>query len=110
MRLDELTVSLQTFEINLYQNKKQKEKNENGIALKKENGSAFEAEVKEVDFDDGEDLAESIARLSKNFNKVMKNMYRKGITPNYSDANNSQKNKAATSNLEAKMKKRGIQC
>ncbi|XP_024030940.1 uncharacterized protein LOC112094406 [Morus notabilis] len=60
IRLDELMGSLKTFEMNLSQNKKEKEISQ---------GIAFQAEVKDNVEEEDEDLEESLARLTKNFNR-----------------------------------------
>ncbi|XP_024023122.1 uncharacterized protein LOC112092104 [Morus notabilis] len=80
IRLDELMGSLRTFEMNLSQNKKEK-----GISQ----GIVFQAEVEDNVEEENEDLAESLAQLTKNFNK---------------------KNKGATNSSNDKKKNREIQC
>jgi len=97
MKLDELMGSLRTFEMNLDENNEEK----------KEKSIAFQAEV---DYDDEEDLAQSITKLSKKFNKVMKKVNRKNENSRNGNSSNFQKNKSAANNTELKTKNRGIQC
>ena len=82
IRLDELMGSLKTFEMNLSQNKKEKEISQ---------GIAFQAEVEDNVEEEDEDLAESLAQLTKNFNKVMKKFNEKNQTPTFNNSNNFQK-------------------
>ncbi|XP_024028691.1 uncharacterized protein LOC112093781 [Morus notabilis] len=97
MKLDELMGSLRTFEMNLDENKEGK----------KEKSITLQAKV---DYDDEEDLAQSITKLSKKFNKVMKKVNRKNENSRNGNSSNFQKNKAAANNIEMKTKNRGIQC
>ncbi|EXB26569.1 hypothetical protein L484_012563 [Morus notabilis] len=60
MRLNELMGSLRTFEMNLSQNKKE---------TKISQGIAFQAEVEDNVEEEDENLAESLTRLTKNFNR-----------------------------------------
>ncbi|XP_024019584.1 uncharacterized protein LOC112091065 [Morus notabilis] len=87
--------------MNLSQNKKEKEISQ---------GIAFQAEVKDNVEEEDEDLAESLARLTKNFNRVMKKFNKKNQTPTFNNSNNFQKNKGATNSSNNKKKNRGIQC
>ena len=64
----------------------------------------FQAEVEEVESDDEKDLTEPIARLSKNFNKVMKMFNKKNRNTSYGSSSNFQKTKAATSGTNFKTK------
>jgi len=101
MRLDELMGSLRTFEMNLSQNEKEKEISQ---------GIAFQAEVEDNVEEEDEDLAESIARLTKNFNRVMKKFNEKNQTPTFNNSNNFQKYKGATNSSNDRKKNRRIQC
>ncbi|XP_024018312.1 uncharacterized protein LOC112090655 [Morus notabilis] len=100
MRLDELMGSLRTFEMNLSQTKKEKEISQ---------GITFQAEV-EDNVEEDEDFAESLARLTKNFNRVMKKFNEKNQTPTFNNSNNFQKNKGATNSSNDKKKNMRIQC
>ncbi|XP_024020928.1 uncharacterized protein LOC112091467 [Morus notabilis] len=91
MRLDELMGSLRTFEMNLDQNKQEKE-------------MSFQAELQkltvEEDVGDPQVLVESFVLLTKNFNRIWKRVKGKGFTPNSGKFNNFQKN------TDAKKKKK----
>ena len=95
MRLDELMGSLRTFEMNLSQNKK-----ENEISQ----GIAFQAEVEDNVEEKDEDLAESLAQLTKNFIRMMKKFNEKNQTPTFNNSNNFQKNKGTTTSSNNKKK------
>ena len=68
MKLEELIGSLRTFEMNLDEEKGEK----------KEKGMALQAEENEYVYHDDDDLDESMAMLSRNFNKVMNRFNRNG--------------------------------
>ena len=70
MRLDELMGSLQTFEMNLKQNKRQKDKR-----------IAWQAEAHETEDDaqiHDQDMTDSVVLPTKNFQKFLKNQKSKG--------------------------------
>ena len=97
MRLDELMGSLQTFELNLKQNKKKK-----SIALR--------AEEQESDDEGNSNDDKFFDLLTKNFNKFLKKMSRRKSTQNSTRINNFPKNKKAVSTSELKKQNKGIQC
>ena len=61
MKLEELIGSLRTFEMELEENKKQRKTT-----------MVFQIEPQQVEKEEGDDLIESMALLTKNFNQVVK--------------------------------------
>lgn len=82
MKLDLLMGSLCTFEMNLNEEKKE-------LALQ----AGVQKHHLEEDSDDQEELAKSLALLTKNFNRVMKKFNKKNINSSYGNSNNFQKKK-----------------
>ncbi|KAI3470733.1 hypothetical protein Pfo_027396 [Paulownia fortunei] len=85
IHLDELIGSLETFEMNLKQNK-----------IEKDKGIVLQAEAHETEDDaqtDDQDMTDSVVLLTKNFQKFLKNQKSKGgknsDTPRYKSASNS---------------------
>ncbi|XP_024026995.1 uncharacterized protein LOC112093201 [Morus notabilis] len=69
MKLDELMGSLRTFEL-----KFKKDKKENGMTFR----SGVESQSNQEESEDEGELEESLARLTKNFKKILKKMKKKG--------------------------------
>ena len=95
MSLKELMRSLQTFELNLKMNKKEK-----SIALQAEkHKSSDEGNVS----DD-----ESVDLLTQSFNRYLKMMNKKNISQGSGKMNQFQRNKKTTNPVENKKSKKGI--
>ena len=97
MSLKELMGSLQTFELNLKMNKKEK-----SIALQAEK---HESSDKGNVSDD-----ESVVLLTQSFNRYLKMMNKKKISQGSGKMNQFQRNKKTTNHVETKKSGKGIQC
>lgn len=92
---------LQTFEINLKQNKKVK-----SVAVQAE----VQSHIDEDDFDDKEYLTETLSFLTENFNEIQKELNGKNKSSNSEKSNTFHKGKAIANSFDAKKKCKEMQC
>ena len=97
MSLKELMGSLQTFELNLKMNKKEK-----SIALQAEKHESFNKGTVSDD--------ESMVLLTQSFNRYLKRMNKKKISQGSGKINQFQRNKKIKNPVENKKSRKGIQC
>ena len=94
--LKELMCSLQTSELNLKMNKKEK-----SISFQVEQHDSSKGNMNDDEF---------VVLLTKNFNSYLKKMNKKKKPQGSGKANNLQKNKKASNTVENKKLRKGIQC
>ena len=97
MSLKELMGSLQTFELNLKMNKKEK-------------SIAFQAEKHKSSDEGNVSDDESVVLLTQSFNMYLKMMNKNKFSQGLGKMNQVQKNKKTTNLIENKKSGKGIQC